>query len=496
MVTRLFRVGLLFVLLANLPGCTEQHSRTVHIGLAKAATVFDPRLASDAVSERINELLYASLIVLDRQRQPQSGMADWQHINDRHYRLVLREDRATFWNGRLPTATDVKATYKSVLDSRLGSPHAAVLSHITDIQVVDPQTIDFRLKRVDPRFISRLRIGILPAAILSNPDKAIESPMGSGPFKYIARQVGDTLDIQRRSDGLRLQFQPVADPTMRTLKLLRGEIDLLQNDLPAELFAYRKAQQGVEVEDAPGTTFAYIGFNLLDPVVGDQRIRKAIAHAIDREAIITYLFHGHAQKAESVLPPGHWAGDPASVGMAFSPEKARELLAQAGYTTERPLTLSYKTSTDPFRLRIASVFKAQLARVGIDLQIQSFDWGTFFGDIKAGNFQMYSLAWVGISSPDIFRYIYHSQSVPPAGANRGRYQSSEIDKLIEQAEQAEGKPASILYRRIQQIVHDEMVYVPLWYESNLAAFSRRLRGYQPQLDGNYRSLGQVSLHDG
>ncbi len=98
--------------------------------------------------------------------------------------------------------------------------------------------------------------------------------------------------------------------------------------------------------------------------------------------------------------------------------------------------LQYKTSTDPVRIRIATVIQQQLADVGIDLQLLSYDWGTFYGDIKAGRFQMYSLAWVGIKTPDIFRYAFYSDSLPPEGANRGRLADARVDQLIEAAEQA------------------------------------------------------------
>jgi peptide/nickel transport system substrate-binding protein len=153
--------------------------------------------------------------------------------------------------------------------------------------------------------------------------------------------------------------------------------------------------------------------------------------------------------------------------------------------------LSYKTSTDPFRLRIAHVLQSQLAEVGIRLEIASYDWGTFFGDIKAGRFQMYSLSWVGVSTPDILRYAFHSESTPPAGANRGQYRSSDVDRLIELAETADPEAAAGLYAQVQRHVHRDLVYVPLWYEANIAV-SRRLSGYAPGHDGNYLALNRVT----
>jgi peptide/nickel transport system substrate-binding protein len=231
---------------------------------------------------------------------------------------------------------------------------------------------------------------------------------------------------------------------------------------------------------------------LADPTLARREVRAAIAHAIDREAIIRFLFGGRARVAESVLSPTHWAAATDLAPYAHDPALARDYLRRAGFSDERPLVLSYKTSTDPFRLRIAHVLQSQLAEAGIRLEIGSYDWGTFFGDIKAGRFQMYSLSWVGVSSPDILRYAFHSASTPPAGANRGRYRSVEVDRLIGLAESADPGSAAALYADVQRQLHRDLVYVPLWYEANVAV-SRGLTGYAPGHDGNYLALNRVMM---
>jgi peptide/nickel transport system substrate-binding protein len=279
------------------------------------------------------------------------------------------------------------------------------------------------------------------------------------------------------------------------LKLIRGEADLLQNDLPAELYAWLDGRDDVALRPGPGSTFAYLGFNLDDPATGQRRVREAIAHAIDREAIIRHLFRGRARPAESVLPPGHWAAVDDLAPYAHDPQRARTLLAAAGYGTDRPLRLTYKTSTDPFRLRIAHVLQQQLGDVGIELTVASYDWGTFFGDIKAGRFQMYSLAWVGVNSPDILRYAFHGDSVPPSGANRGGYRDPVTDRLLDIADMAEDSTAAAAYREAQRRIHRDLVYVPLWYEDNVAVL-RDVRHYMPGHDGNYLALRQVAREGG
>ena len=142
--------------------------------------------------------------------------------------------------------------------------------------------------------------------------------------------------------------------------------------------------------------------------------------------------------ANGLLAPLNWAYDETVPRWPYDPVRAKRLLDEAGFSDpdgNGPLPrfrLSFKTTNIDLRRRIAEALKEQLQEVGIELEIRSYEWGTFFSDIKKGNFHLYSLAWVGIMDPDIFYQIFHSQSVPPAGDNRGRYHNAELDRLLEQ----------------------------------------------------------------
>jgi peptide/nickel transport system substrate-binding protein len=145
------------------------------------------------------------------------------------------------------------------------------------------------------------------------------------------------------------------------------------------------------------------------------------------------------------------------------------------------------------RIRIATVIQQQLRDAGIDMALKSYDWGTFFGDIKAGRFQMYSLAWVGIKTPDIFRYAFHSSSLPPEGANRGRLDDNEVDRLVATAGQGASLAAQAsAYRQIQARLLELLPYIPLWYEDHVFAARNGISGYRLARDGNYDALGMTT----
>ncbi|WP_462320609.1 ABC transporter substrate-binding protein [Halochromatium sp.] len=492
---------MIFVLALSQTSCVApDDADTIVLAVSQAPANLDPRLATDAVSERVNRLLYARLVELDAAGRPIPGIARWEQRSPLQYRFELRPGLLPFSNGQALRSIDVAATYRSILDpgseagSRTGlaSPHRATLALIERIEVLDERRLCFHLSEPDPLFPAYLSIGILPAEQIAAGHRFQRQPIGSGALRLVAWPTADRLLLERRRDGQLISLARVKDPNVRVMKLLRGEVDLLQNDLPPELIGLLRKRPGIQVLNAPGVNFSYLGFNLADPVTADPRLRRAIAHAVDREAILRWLFQDQGRLAESLLPPEHWAGVSGLSPYDHDPARAKRLLAEAGYANGETLLLSYKTSSDPFRLRLASVLQAQLAEVGIHLKIESYDWGTFFGDIKAGRFQLFGLTWVGIRLPDIFRYVFHSASTPPSGANRGRYLSPEADRLIDAARrEPDLNRQAQRYRSLQGLLHQDLPYLPLWYEDQVAALREGLTGYQLAPDGNYDGLATI-----
>jgi peptide/nickel transport system substrate-binding protein len=281
-------------------------------------------------------------------------------------------------------------------------------------------------------------------------------------------------------------------------------VDLLLNNVPPYALRYFEREPGLVVERAPGINFSYLGFNLEDPrgLVSRLAVRRAIAHAIDRDAIIAALLLGQARKADALLAPENWAYAPDAPSFDFDPGRARALLDAEGLTDpdgDGPaprFALSYKTSTDRLRNRVAEVIADQLAAVGIAVEKRQYEWGTFFADIKAGNFETFTLTWVGVIDPDHLHYIFHSSSLPPGGANRGRFRDARVDAWLDAA-RATGDvdERRALYRDVQRVVAEQIVYVPLWWADNVVVRTRRLEGFAPLPGGEFTSLARARLVD-
>ncbi len=489
---KLFVLALLGIVLVVI-FYNKSEERNLRFGLSTAPISLDPRFATDATSMRINRLLYRPLVDFDASLRPVPALATWEQLSPTHYRFHLGDKGREFQNGRPLTAIDVKATYDFILDEKNGSPHRGSLTAIKQIDVQDVDTVDFIIEKPDVLFLGSLTVGILPATLIAKQHPFNKQPVGSGDFEFVKWPQSTHLFLKRRRDGEVVEFLEIKDPNTRVLKLANNEVDILQNDLSPESLEWLATRKDIKISQVQGSNFTYLGFNLQDAVTGQFVVREAITYAINREEIIHSVLGDAARLAKSfLLPSTHWAGHPNLSGYSYDPDKARALLAQAGFSKENPLHLSYKTSKNSERIRIATVIQQQFAAVNIKMDIRSYDWGTFYGDIKEGNFQTYSLSWVGIKMPDIFRYVFHSSAVPPSGANRGRLNSPKIDALIEQAEAATTLEAgSLLYRELQVALFNELPYVPLWYEDHVLATTQRISGYTLAQDGNYDGLNSV-----
>lgn len=462
-----------------LAACQQaDQAQSLVFAVAQAPVNLDPRYATDAASERINRLIYQRLVEFDASSREVPGLATWQQLDATHYRFQLRQS-AVFHDGKPLTTSDVKATYESLLQLK-NSPHTAEFRHIAQITTPDVKTIDFALSHPDPHFAARLMVGILPAHLIASGHDFGHLPVGSGPFKLDDWQ--GELQLKRLRDGLIVRFEEVKDPNVRVLKLKRGEADLIQGDLPPELVKYLQKQSNVTVKTGIGANYSYLGLNVQADFLKDVRVRRALAHAIDTQVIIDKVMVSHSRRANAILPPEHYAGNAALQPYAYQPALARQLLQSAG--VKLPLTLIYKTSTDPQRVRLATILQAQMQEAGIDLQIKSLDWGTFFADVQKGNFQIYGLTWVGIKTPEIYSKVFASSSLPPQGFNRGRYKDLVLDQLLEK----EDWPA------VTSRLHSELPVIPLWYEGQFAAYRNTIANYSPMPDGNWDGLTQVAFN--
>ncbi len=508
-------IAILFFCTALIAGTGCKSDRddriTLHIGINGDPRSLDPRTATDAASSRVNQLIYNSLIKKDIHSDLVPDLAEsWSMPDDSTYVFKLKQG-VKFHDGSDLTAEDVAFTFNSLLDPEFRSPKRAAYEKLESINVKDPYTIVFHLKEPFAPFLINMVLGIVPKPEGEEGLRDLnENPVGTGPFRFVSRRSGEEIVLERFTDYFspfeepgrleRLVYRIIPDDTIRILELEKGSIDFVQNNIPRDIVGRMREKDEFEVSVKPGTNFYYMGFNMQDDILKSEKVRQAICHAVDRDSIIENLLYGFATPAGSLLPEGHWAYEPETIEYGHDPEKAEQLLEEAGYELKQlegadepaRFKLLYKTSQNKLSRQIAEVFQANLKQVGIHVDIRSYEWGTFYDDIIKGNFQLYSLSWVGITDPDIYYSIFHSSSVPPNGRNRGRYSNPELDELLEQGRLTldQDKRARI-YSKVQKILSEEVPYCCLWHEDNIVIMEEDFRGYRIYPAGDFDSLSQV-----
>ncbi|MEP6918125.1 MAG: ABC transporter substrate-binding protein [Acidobacteriota bacterium] len=483
------RLWLCLVLALGLPGCggSRRDTNAIIVGMTNSAINLDPRVGTDEASQKVHQLIFSPLFRVDDRLRvvPELAASPFEQPAPGTYIVRLRHG-VLFHDGRELSSDDVVYTFKSFLDPKFRGRTAAyrVLASVTPL---DRYTVEFTLKSPVASFPINLVMGIVQAG---SGAANTRHPIGTGPYR-LAEFVSDDRVVltpfeqyyggRPRNDGLVLKVIP--DDTMRGLELRKGSVDLIVNDLAPDVVSQLQQEGRVHLETALGTDYAYLGLNLRDPILGHLEVRKAIGYAIDRDAIVRYLRRGFAKVAVGIVPPMSWAFEPDVFDFKHDPAEAARLLDAAGYPDPDgtgPLPrfhLSLKTSTsEVYRLQAAAI-QQDLARVGIAVDIRSSEFQTLSADVVRGNFQMYSLQFVGVTDPDMLRLVYHSQLQPPAGLNRVHYVNADVDRYIEQAgATADDVERGRLYTKAQRQIAEDVPYISLWYKTNVAIFQPEIHG--------------------
>lgn len=471
------------------------------VGIEAYPKQFDPRLTTDAITQKMNALVFEGLLELDENLKLIPRLASSYEIKNKTTYIFKLKTGITFHDGSPFTSADVKDTYESMLDENFRSAYKSSLSRIKKIETPNDTTVIFHTKDAYSPFLTLLSLGVLPSEQIAKKD--FKEFSGTGPFQYNYKTFTASktiLDKNKSYYGTKAKsdhviFRVIQDPTLRALELIKGRVDLLQNNIPAVIAPKLKEDKNLKIKTERGTIFSYMAFQFKNKYLKHQKVREAIALAIPRADLIQYKFKNLATKATTILSPKHnmYANDLTDFKMDL--QKAKVLLDEAGFKDPdgdgpKPrFSLTYKTSADKLRVEIALLIAENLAKIGIDVKVVSNEFGTFYQAIRQGDFDIYTLSWVGVTDPDIYYYAFHTEAMPPKGANRGFYTNPTLDKLLDDYRLTidEEKQRS-LQNKIQHIVANDFVYAPLWYEDIVVFMQKNLKGYEPRANGSYWGL--------
>jgi peptide/nickel transport system substrate-binding protein len=504
---RLLLLAQIAATLVALAGCdrsrTDRSPGTIQVDLEISPTSTDPRFGTDAMSSRVNELIFDSLVRNDRNGQFVVRLAQSIEHPSPTTTVYHLNHGVHFSDGRELTSRDVLFTYNSILAPKSMSPKRASLEELKSIEAPDDYTVVITVAHPYAPAVEIATEGIVPVGTPLPAQGSGAAPVGSGPFKMVAYSRDEFLQLERNPyyphppGGVEsIFFKIVPDPTVRALELAEGVCDFSGNNIQSDVLPWLAAHQSIEISETPGNSYRYISFNFRNPRLRDLRVRRAIAYAIDRNAIVSSVLLGNGRIATGMLSPESWAYEGNVTTYFYDPEKARQLLDQAGYTAGkdgmRGLRFEFKTSAEG--ARIGEIFQAMLHRVGIELTIRTLEFATYYADIQAGNFDLTSLQWVGINDPNQYYRVFDSNKTPPRGENRGYYSNPDMDRLVEAGKTSVDPEArKKIYAQVQQLAAEELPYVSLWWVDNVAVMNRRLVGFEAYPNGSLRSLATLKL---
>lgn len=490
---------------------TEEGGDLVIASSADAVSL-DPAGSNDVPSSNVAENIYESLVKQNMDMELEPSLAtEWEAVEDDVWEFKLRED-VKFHDGSDFNADVVKTNIERVMDEEVGSPRAFLYEMISDIEVVDDHTV---------RFITEYPFAPLPAHLAHSggamvapdlieedyeamedgeePGSVItENPIGTGFFEFEEWKPGEYISLSKNEDYWgepanvdTVTFKVVDEDQTRVAELLTGDSHIIDPLSPSDV-AQVEGEEGVEPARQASVSLSYVGFNADKEPFDDPKVRQAINMAIDKSEIIDGIYDGAGIPAVGPLAPDVFGYDPDVEGLEYDPDKAKELLEEAGL--EDGFSTTIWTNDSRERIDAATNIQAQLKEFNIDVEVEILEWGAYLEQTANGEHEMFVLGWSTVTGDaDYGLYaLFHSDNFGDPG-NRTFTDDPELDDLLDEARQEpEPEKREELYSEIQELLAENAPMLYIHHQELLLGVSDNVQGLE-QLPTGVLQLQDVSL---
>lgn len=453
----------------------------------------DPILSTQLVERTVFYQMYESLVNTDEKLTIKPGLAtSWTVAADGlSYTFTLRSG-VKFHDGTDFNADAVKFNIDRILKAK-SSPRKSELASVDSVEVKDPSTVVFHLKKPDSTLLAQLvdRAGMIlsPTAIQKAGDELTRNPVGagSGPFVFVEWKRDDHLTLKKNPNywkkGLpyldQLIYRPIINDDARASSLKTGDVDVVRQ-LAGKDVAGVKADPTLIWKEVPGLGFGGIELNHASGPFADKAKAQAVAMAIDRAQILKNIFFGLGTISYGPIPPSSWAFDPTEkVYDKADPSKAK--------ATATGFSFSLKVTNNPDSIQEGQLIQSQLAKAGITVNLQVEEFGQILTETEAHNFEAALVGWSGRLDPDGNLYSWFHTG---GGNNQGQYSNPQVDKLLEEArttaDQARRKQ---LYSEAQRLLVTDAAYVFINHPVSAQISTAKVHGYVLIPDGMPRFGG-------
>lgn len=505
------------LILSLLSGPSFAEKTFVYCSEASPST-FNPQLGTDGatfnasaqmVYNRLTDFKLGTTEVIPSLAEKWTASKDGMTYTFHLRRGVKFHSRAEFKPTREFTSEDVVFTFQRMLDPKHpyhnvnGGTYEYFKSMgldqlIKSVEALDAYTVKFTLNRPDSPFIAN--VGMDFASILSaeygqwlkgkGQDAKLDlEPIGTGPFVWKSyakdnqiRYEANAQYFEGKSKLDKVVFAITPDANVRFQRLKAGECHFIAEPAPQDL-KMMKSLADVQVVSGAGLNVGYLAMNTLKPPLDKKEVRLAIYHALNRKAYLDAIYLGQAELAKNPLPPTMWGYNKAIVDYDYSPEKAKQLMKQAGLEKGIDLelwTLPVSRPYNPNGKKMGEMMQADLAKVGIRVKLVSYDWPTYLAKSREGQHQLIQMGWTGDNGdPDNFLNVLLGCDAVKGGSNLARWCFKPFNDLIQKARlQTSQVERTKLYTKAQEIFHDEVPWVPLAHSVVFKALTPKLAGYK------------------
>jgi peptide/nickel transport system substrate-binding protein len=465
-------------------------------------SILNPILSSDSASSAVEGTIFSGMVRINERLEVVPDLASSWDVSDDGLTWTFHLRRNVKWHdGRPFTAEDVKFTFDSILNPKVNSVRRG--DYIIDgvpikFVVVDKHTVRAILPKPFAPFLVEAGMSIIPRHLLSGKDintaKFNRNPTGTGPFKFKEWLSGDHVTVVRNDNYYlgkphlaEIIFKTIPDANSRLVALKTGEID--QSDIPPKDYKAIRRVPGLNVFEYESLVYTYFGFNLKSPLFSDKRVRQALAHATNKDQLISLVLKGLGRAAYCPTSPVSWAYSNDVIKYEYDLEKARALLKESGWRIGKDGLLEKNGSKFEFtvlinqgnkqREKAAIILQQQWKKIGVKMDIRVMEWSAMLKIVDAPkdpkDFDAVIIGWSLGVDPDA-RSIWHSEEYP-RGLNFVGYSNDVVDWLIDKGRTTmdKGERKSI-YAKMNKIISDEQPYIFLWYPKSVVAVRDRVGG--------------------
>ena len=461
-------------------------------------------MSSDSASSDVYGLLFVALIRYDKNLNIVPWAAESYEVLENGQLLKFTLRPGILWeDGVELTAEDVAFTYRTMIDPKTPTAYAGDYLKVSDFKVTGKYTLEIRYDKPFARCLETWLRYILPKHVLENEDlrstKYSRAPVGGGRYRFKEWAAGSRIVLEAnpryflgRPHVDQIVFSTIPDLTTMFLELKAEAVDMMSLTPQQSVFQSRDdAVSGrYNLFRYLNFSYTYLGYNHESPLFKDVRVRQAIAHVVDKKAIIAGALLGQGESTIGPYVPGTWAYNTDIQDYPTDIATAMKLLAEAGWTRDAmgilrnakglPFVFSIMTNQgNEQRIKTAIMIQSQLKELGMQVSIRTVEWATFFSQfVNKGYYDAVILAWTTPLDPDLYD-VWHSSRMRPAGLNFMKYGNAELDDLIERGrkifDRAERKK---IYDRIQEILHHDQPYCFLYVPYALPAVHKRFKGVE------------------